>query len=584
MAPRRDPPALLPSALRAVLALAAATVAALPPWSVNSRGSIVDSLGRERLFRGVNVVYKAAPYAPRTEFPPGTSSLDDPFGFGPDDARFMRSVGFNVVRLNVMWAGVEPVRGRYNATYVAEMRKIIRMLDAEGVKTIVEFHQDCISEMFCGEGIPIWAAKDHEFLWSDRTRFPWPAAPAVELVANANFTGVYEGFKVPTYAACAALTGRKCNEAWAPSKTFQNLYTNGRGMRDKFAAYWRRLARALRGEPGVLGFELFNEPGQTDTVWSFPGLTDERFLAPFYDAIAPEIRAEDPERLILFEPTTWSDEYPNTTLASSLFASRLPHAPGGRASAPLSVLAFHYYSWMNKGRGPSGSAPVRRNYLDARARDAERLGVGRFVTEWMLWQCGDDGEMDDFDAARLSWTAWNYKPYSPDAFGLYDRAPRFARNRQGSDAGLYSRASLSGSGAGTIQWGLARCLARTYPRAVQGALRRFSFNDTSGAMSMEFDWVEQTPVAADGPAANVPAATIFVNTVPVHPSQPARYPDGVDVTIEPEGVLRWAMRPHDPQVLELWPATRPAAGAAPRAVAGVTVTVRAAGGGHENAQ
>ena len=40
--------------------------------------------------------------------------------------------GFNVVRLGMMWPGVEPKKGQYNETYLAIMKKLVAdMVSAE---------------------------------------------------------------------------------------------------------------------------------------------------------------------------------------------------------------------------------------------------------------------------------------------------------------------------------------------------------------------------------------------------------------------------------------------------------------------
>jgi len=42
------------------------------------------------------------------------------------------------------------------------MRKVIRICAEHEIFVLVEFHQDALSELFCGEGIPIWAATNKE--------------------------------------------------------------------------------------------------------------------------------------------------------------------------------------------------------------------------------------------------------------------------------------------------------------------------------------------------------------------------------------------------------------------------------------
>jgi endoglycosylceramidase len=44
------------------------------------------------------------------------------------------------------------------------------------------------------------------------------------------------------------------------SYTFNDLYTNRYGLRDKFKNYWIQVARTFAGNQYVLGYEIINEP------------------------------------------------------------------------------------------------------------------------------------------------------------------------------------------------------------------------------------------------------------------------------------------------------------------------------------
>lgn len=117
------------------------------------RQRLVDDRGHERLFHGVNVVSKAAPYLPRTDrFDPDDSLVQS-------DIDDMKEAGFTVVRLLVAVPGVMPTRGVINATYLNEVAKIVNMLSAAGIYTILDAHQDLYSPQFCGNGFPDWAVE-----------------------------------------------------------------------------------------------------------------------------------------------------------------------------------------------------------------------------------------------------------------------------------------------------------------------------------------------------------------------------------------------------------------------------------------
>jgi hypothetical protein len=102
----------------------------------------VDEIFRE----GVNIVQKEFPYYPILP----DSHLDD-----------LKNWGFNVVRLGVLWRGVEPTRGNYNITYLQESLAFAEKLAARGIFVIIDSHQDVFAPTVCGDGFPDWYFCDH---------------------------------------------------------------------------------------------------------------------------------------------------------------------------------------------------------------------------------------------------------------------------------------------------------------------------------------------------------------------------------------------------------------------------------------
>ena len=48
------------------------------------------------------------------------------YSFSEDDAKLMASIGYNTIRLGVLWAGLEPIEGQYNMTYLEQARDFPR--------------------------------------------------------------------------------------------------------------------------------------------------------------------------------------------------------------------------------------------------------------------------------------------------------------------------------------------------------------------------------------------------------------------------------------------------------------------------
>ncbi len=63
----------------------------------NTNKYILDSNGRAIIFHGVNVVYKLPPYIPKTD------KFDPYFSLSKEDILIMKKLGFNLVRLGIIW-------------------------------------------------------------------------------------------------------------------------------------------------------------------------------------------------------------------------------------------------------------------------------------------------------------------------------------------------------------------------------------------------------------------------------------------------------------------------------------------------
>lgn len=53
-----------------------------------------------------------------------------------------------------MWPGVQPnAQDSFSAAYVQKVRRIVDSASLRGIHTLLDMHQDVISENMCGEGI-----------------------------------------------------------------------------------------------------------------------------------------------------------------------------------------------------------------------------------------------------------------------------------------------------------------------------------------------------------------------------------------------------------------------------------------------
>ncbi len=112
---------------------------------------ITDADGRVVVLHGANVVPSGFETPIET---PGQA------GFRRADAEFLAAQGFNVVRLGLFYAGVEPLPGAYDESYLRHYEEIQAMLADAGIHTLIGFHQDQYAPKYSGRGFPEWATMD----------------------------------------------------------------------------------------------------------------------------------------------------------------------------------------------------------------------------------------------------------------------------------------------------------------------------------------------------------------------------------------------------------------------------------------
>ncbi len=193
----------------------------------------VDQFGRQRIFHGVNLVFKG------TRGADGSVRYD--FPYTARDVDFLGDQGFNVVRLGLIWDAVEPRPGEYDDAYLDEIKTLLDACAARGVYAFLDMHQDLYSARF-GDGAPGWATlTDQPFeptaLWSDA----YLASPAVQ--------EAYDAF-------------------WENRPA-----SDGIGLQEHYAAMWAHVVARLGAHPAVIGYDFLNEPNPgTGSVETFGAL------------------------------------------------------------------------------------------------------------------------------------------------------------------------------------------------------------------------------------------------------------------------------------------------------------------------
>ncbi|HEX3689229.1 MAG TPA: cellulase family glycosylhydrolase [Solirubrobacteraceae bacterium] len=372
----------LTSALIAALTIAAP--AAVPSaahadgWAragmVQAQGGpyLTDALGRVLQLHGVNLVGKCG--GGSADLPePGTPCVgpaqgprlayvlspdaDDPGRrFTAADAATLAQLGFNVVRLGIIWEGLEP--GPANAAindphycgahragtpyprlasgtdpynpatvraYLTRTDRIVSLLAHAGLRVIVDMHSDAYgSAFFDAKGTTPWNAEGAP-LWATCT-------------GGARF--------VPTRGWGKSYLLHPVQEA------MHHFFANDvRGdLQGQYARVWQAVARHFRGNRTVLGYEIYNEPNDFETKHfeaelqcDYGGPVNEpKSCALARPQALPHgligaIQSADPRHVVFFEPSGDTNFGAPVTLG---ITEPLPF--------PRLALAFHAYGEISK--------------------------------------------------------------------------------------------------------------------------------------------------------------------------------------------------------------------------------------------
>jgi endoglycosylceramidase len=417
---------------------------------------MTDADGRVVVLHGLNQVYKVPPYEPSAD------------GFGDDDAAFLQANGFNAMRVGVIWAAVEPQPLSYDDNYLASIAQTVATLASHGIVSLLDFHQDLYNEVFQGEGAPAWAVQTGG-LPNPQLGFPgnYFANPAEEFAWNAFW-----------------------RDAPAP---------DGIGLQDHYARAWAHVAAFFRGNPGVFGYEVINEPwpgiiweGCFDPILGCP-LQDHK-LTEFYRKVVPTIRAADPTTLVFFEPNTLFDEGIHTDL--------------GRVVDPQTGFSYHDYCAIES---------VLHKNITCRLEDGVTLTNANIYSDLyripaLLTEFGATNDLKNLtevmrnaDRHKVGWLEWAYTGNDKTSSSPTDQALVFDPSQPPTGANV-NTAKLA-------------VLAAPYPQVVAGTPGDWSFR--SGMFRLCYS--TERP---DRAGRFSPGAQTLVSVPPIE------YPNGYQVAVK----------------------------------------------------
>ena len=384
---------------------------------------ILDKHGRYSIFHGGNVVVKLPPYLPILDKFDYQYSLNT-----PHDLETMKRLGFNSVRLGVIWEAVEKAPGVYDDEYLDKVEQIINTLGENGIYTMVDAHQDVFSRQFCGEGVPYFYVNEMGY---DKK------CGARALTRILDFVGVcktIEDFNfrfdengLPLIEDCITHNFQDYHFIAGFSSAYRNFYENRANIQDKFVEFWKKVVTRFKDNEYILGYDLWNEPapgGPMEDIKSFiPGRPDIKDILPVYRKVDIELRKIKPNYILFFENTPVPDILP---IFGGLFLGSMDEKPAGD-DVPQ-VYNFHTYCCLS---GTDTCAHGEASYdksikvcptfhqkqFKKEIKTAEKLNVPMFLSEFGA--CSDSlacyneiiSVMKITEENFISWSYWNYKPY-----------------------------------------------------------------------------------------------------------------------------------------------------------------------------
>ena len=178
---------------------------------------LVDREGRQWILHGVNLVCKD----------PDRGYIG---AWKAEDFHFLRSRGMNVIRLGILWDGLEPDPGRIDEDMLERIERVIRMAGDAGLYVFLDMHQDLFGRRF-SDGAPAWATlcAPDEY---DSTGHVWSDAYLNSSAVQTAFDRFWENAPAP----------------------------DGIGLQDHLAGVWRQVAERFGHLEWIIGYDLLNEP------------------------------------------------------------------------------------------------------------------------------------------------------------------------------------------------------------------------------------------------------------------------------------------------------------------------------------
>eukprot|EP00937_MAST-01D_sp_MAST-1D-sp2_P004056 g4056.t1 len=199
--------------------------------------------------------------------------------FNQADIDHIKSLGWNSIRLGVVWAGAQPRdEDALDPEFLRRLHAVLNLTDANGLHVVLDNHGDMVGSLGCGNGAPAWFQMKAPGV-APLVGKPLSTGLPYSLISSLNVkkVGGYDhcGDNATKWAAhagdpnynllnecCQAMNGGNpagLGYHQISQKTMDYMVDAGAG-RDAFVRFWRLMAEAVATHPSAFAFELSNEP------------------------------------------------------------------------------------------------------------------------------------------------------------------------------------------------------------------------------------------------------------------------------------------------------------------------------------
>jgi Cellulase (glycosyl hydrolase family 5) len=260
-----------------------------------------DNHGRYLLFRGVNFASRSKlppylPIAPLDMSHINQVDLQNEINRVAQHLDHLKDLGFNVIRLLIMWKALEPVPNPHLDELLPEAKKYLEMIKViidelykRRLFVILDFHQDIVHEIYGGDGFPDWALAVDEFHLKPINR------PILDIQKRTWYLSYYINPLVKHTLISFWNNNLRNIEFGLKNYPVRTHLEKTIGQTVK---YLNQLYSDVEG-PIIIGVEAFNEP---HPVGLDRNDFESRFLREFYINVFNEIRKVDDKVFIFIEP------------------------------------------------------------------------------------------------------------------------------------------------------------------------------------------------------------------------------------------------------------------------------------------